>query len=246
MDTQFITAIIFSVLGGFVPAFIWMAFWLQEDHDHPEPLSRILKAFAGGMLMVPIALVLQLTLHKYFGISHDLSNIVQTSFLSGSFIVFVFAGIEELLKFLAAYFIGIHSRDSDEAVDVLVYVIAAALGFAALENTLYLFTPLLEGETTAAFLTGNLRFIGATLVHVASSAVVGLSLAFAFFRGKTSRIEHIIMGLFIATLLHTVFNLFIISTQALHMIGALILVWVGTLVLFFLFEKIKHVHVNKI
>jgi RsiW-degrading membrane proteinase PrsW (M82 family) len=161
-------------------------------------------------------------------------------------VTFVLAGIEEILKFLAAYFVGIHSRDSDEAVDVLVYVIAAALGFAALENTLYLITPILEGETTTAFLTGNMRFIGATLVHVSSSAVVGFSLAFAFFQKKTSRINHVLIGLFIATLLHTIFNLFIISTQALHMIGALILVWVGTLILFFLFEKIKHVHLNKI
>jgi len=240
------TAIIFSILGGFVPAFIWMAFWLQEDHDHPEPLSRIFKAFLGGMFMVPITLALQLLLNKTFAIPNDLSVIIENSFIVGSVVAFVFAGIEEVLKFLAAYFIGIHSRDSDEAVDVLVYMIATALGFAALENTLYLFEPLLQGETTAAFLTGNMRFIGATLVHVSSSAVVGFSLAFAFFRKKSSRIEHVLTGLFIATLLHTVFNLFIISTQALHMIGALILVWVGTLILFFLFEKIKYIHVNKI
>ncbi len=196
--------------------------------------------------MVPVALVLQLGFHKAFGIPHDLLSVVQSSFLTGSGVIFILAGIEEILKFSAAYLIGIHSRDSDEAIDVLVYVIAAALGFAALENTLYLFTPLLEGETTTAILTGNLRFIGATLVHVAASAVVGFSLAFAFFRKKTSRIEHILFGLVIATLLHTIFNLFIISTQALHVIGALILVWIGTLILFFLFEKIKHVHVNKI
>jgi len=223
-----------------------MAFWLQEDNNHPEPLKRILKAFFGGMLMVPIALFLQLTLHKTFEIPYNILDLLRTSFLGGSLAVFIFAGIEEALKFLAAYFIGIRSEDSDEAVDVMVYMIAAALGFAALENTLHLFTPLLAGETTAAFFTGNMRFIGATLIHVSSSAVVGFALALAFFQKKSSRIEHIIFGLFIATLLHTIFNLFIINRQALHTIGALILVWIGTLILFFLFEKIKHVHLNKI
>lgn len=246
MESETLTAIIFSVLGGFVPAFIWMAFWLQEDHDHPEPLKRILKAFVGGMVAVPIALMLQLGLHEYFDVPTNLSSFVQNSFLTGSLFIFLFAGIEEILKFLAAYFIGVHSRDTDEAVDVMVYMIAAALGFAALENTLYILAPLLEGDTTAAFLTGNMRFIGTTLIHVSASALVAYSLALAFFMKRKYKIEHILAGLFIATLLHTVFNLFIIQTQALYMIGSLILVWIGTLILFFLFEKIKKVHLNKI
>ncbi len=246
MDAQFLTAIGLSILGGFVPALIWLAFWLQEDHDHPEPASRVFKAFGAGMLAVPFALVLQIYLNKIFLNNIAIADIMHFSFFAGALTLFSWALIEEVLKFIAAYFIGIHSRDTDEAVDILVYMIAAALGFAALENTLYILTPLLQGETTTALLTGNLRFIGATLIHVSASAIAGYSLAIAFFRRKTSRIEHILAGLFIATLLHTIFNLFIISTQATYMIWGLLLVWLGTLLLFFLFEKIKHVHLNKI
>lgn len=246
MDTSFLTSLALSILGGFIPAFIWMAFWLQEDHDHPEPLSKIFKAFTFGMVMVPIAFILQTFIHQFYLHDLPLGEIVSHSFWGGTILIFIWALIEESLKFTAAYFSGIHTKSADEPVDVLVYMIAAALGFAALENTLYILTPLLEGETTTALLTGNLRFIGATLLHVATSAIAGYSLALAFFRSKESRISHIFSGLFIATLLHSLFNLFIISTQATYMIWGLLLVWFGTLLLFFLFEKIKHVHLNKI
>src|SRR3989344_4852454 len=99
----------------------------------------------------------------------------------------VWAGIEEFLKYGAAFVVAFHAirinknKYIDEPVDPLIYMITAALGFAALENTLFLINPLLGGDALSGILTGNLRFIGASLLHVLASGVVGLAPGLGFY-----------------------------------------------------------------
>ena len=40
----------YAAIGGMLPALFWLWFWLQEDKLHPEPRSRIMLAFLGGMV----------------------------------------------------------------------------------------------------------------------------------------------------------------------------------------------------
>ena len=42
--------IIFALLGGIIPAFFWLWFWIKEDKLNPEPKSAIISAFIGGIL----------------------------------------------------------------------------------------------------------------------------------------------------------------------------------------------------
>jgi RsiW-degrading membrane proteinase PrsW (M82 family) len=74
--------------------------------------------------------------------------------------IITWATIEEICKYNAAYHGGLKRPENDEAVDDMIYLIAAALGFASIENALYVFGPLLTGDTELAIATGNLRFIG--------------------------------------------------------------------------------------
>jgi len=237
--------IIFALGGGILPAVIWLMFWTQEDYEHPEPWKRIFGAFALGALAVPVVLVIQLLFHKQLIGIESLESIISSSLLLGFGALLLWSIVEEALKYAAANFAGISTKDGDEAIDVMVYMISAALGFAALENVLYLFSPLLEGDTTAAILTGNLRFIGSTLVHVASSAIFGYFIASSFFKHKRVKRLYFWIGLLVSTCLHALFNLFIILSNEKTMIWSLVAIWIGSLILFILFEKIKKVHLNK-
>ena len=67
---------------------------------------------------------------------------------------------------------------------VALFLAFFALGFAALENALFIFNPFMRGEFTESILTGNFRFLGATLLHVLASGVVGATMALAFYRPK--------------------------------------------------------------
>lgn len=214
-------------LLGIIPALIWLFFWLTED-THPEPVRFITLAFFAGQLAVFIALPLQ-------RIIYDLLPLGQT----GLFVAW--AGIEELLKFIAAWIVAIHTRVDDEPVDALMYMIIVALGFVALENTLFLIDPLHDGDLLTTFTTSNLRFIGASLIHVLSSAVVGVALGLAFYRSNRVKIIAGSIGVILATALHAYFNLFIIKESENNLFLIFGFVWIGIIGLMLMFEKIKRI-----
>ena len=124
----------------------------------------------------------------------------------------------------------------------MIYLITAALGFAAVENSLFLIAALRQGGLGTEFLlTGNFRFIGATLLHVASSALLGIFLAWAFCKLKKYKPFYFLAGLLTATLLHTMFNYLIITSKNDNLLPVFLLLWAVTLVVIFIFEPIKKI-----
>ncbi|MCX6703226.1 MAG: PrsW family glutamic-type intramembrane protease [Candidatus Zambryskibacteria bacterium] len=218
---------ILAPLFGIIPALIWLFFWLKED-THPEPLRLITLCFFAGQAIVFLALPLQRIAYDFLPSNQE-------------FLFLIWAGIEEFLKFAAAWFIGIHTSSDDEPVDAVMYMIIVALGFVALENTLFLIDPLHAGQILESLVTGNLRFIGASLVHVISSAVVGIFLAFAFYRSTRTKILYGTYGVILATALHTYFNLFIMKQSESNLFLIFGFVWIGVIGLMLMFEKVKHI-----
>jgi protease PrsW len=230
-------SILIAALGGIAPAIIWLLFWLRED-EHPEPRKIILLTFLFGMICVPLVLPFQYLIQKYIANSQDLSTIILTSSTLAWLIIFLWASIEEILKYIASHFVVLQRKEIDEPMDWVIYMISTALGFAAAENALFLLSPLLEGDMVQSIATGNLRFIGATLLHVLCSAVVGVFLAFAFYKTKHVKVIYRSLGVLSAILLHTVFNLFIIKDEQSTM-TVFSFVWIATILLILLLERIK-------
>ena len=199
--------LIFPILGGLLPPLVWLYFWLKED-AHPEPPKRLVYTFLAGMLSVFFALWAEEMIY-YAEVG---TGIIKT--LTGSIILLaLWAIIEESIKFVAAYFGGIKRAECDEPIDEPIYMITAALGFAAMENILFLVNTIKKTqglEFLPAMLTGDLRFIGANILHVATSAIVGITLAMCFFHTH-SKVRNIIGGLFVASSLHFFFNYLIIK-----------------------------------
>jgi len=236
--------ILIALAGGIIPALIWLLFWIRED-SHPEPRWRIFFAFILGMASVILAIGVQYVLSTIFFEGIDSSSIVKSSLLIGTIAIILSSFVEEFFKYISAYFGGIHTRDADEPIDIVVYMLAAGLGFAAFENALYIFTPIVLGETTTAIITGNLRFIGATLLHVGTSLILGFILAFSLFKNKRNRRHYLAIGLITVTLLHAVFNLLIILYED-YTVFIFAAVWLGLIASLFIFEKLKKIHLNRI
>ncbi len=213
-----------AFLAGLIPALFWLWFWLREDHKRPEPILLIVITFLAGMLVVPIALPLEkLAIDLY----------------TGANVMFMWVVIEEVLKYAAALLIIFWNRAVDEPIDYIVYMIAVALGFASLENTLFLLNPLSLNEYTTTAITGSFRFLGSTLLHVLASATIGVFIAFAFYKSATQKFLYGTFGLFIAILLHALFNFFIMDASGGGILIIFLFVWMGIVILFLLFEKIK-------
>jgi RsiW-degrading membrane proteinase PrsW (M82 family) len=236
--------IFFIFLLGVLPAFAWLWFWLREDNEHPEPRRYILLTFLYGALAVPFALGLQLLFNAAFSVSGT-EAVSNFSFIHALFVVFVWAGTEEFVKYKAAWRGGLNKTITDEAVDVPIYMISAALGFAALENALFLLTPFLNGNIQEVIITTKLRFVGSTLVHVASSALIGMFIGYSLFFMRKMRKIYTLIGFILATLLHALFNLFIIKGSQNSFVGFL-LIWLFIILIIVLFERIKKIKVNKI
>ena len=220
-STQF--AIAFLI--GLVPALFWLWFWLREDSAKPEPRYLIVSAFIAGMAVVPLVLPLQKLALELF---------------VGQNLIFVWVILEETLKYAAALIVVLWHSEVDEPIDLIIYMIAIALGFAALENTLFVWNPLQNGDLANTVLTSNFRFLGATLLHVLASGTVGAMMALAYYKKPAVKLIYGTIGLFIAIILHGLFNLYIMdATNGLTILSVFLFVWMGIIILFLVFEKVK-------
>ena len=216
-----------SLAGGVLPALLWLWFWLKEDRLHPEPKVRIMVVFLTGMATV----FLVLPLEKFaFSIFSSISIIT----------VLLWAGIEEIIKYIASYFAALRGKEMNEPIDAVIYMITAALGFSALENSLFLSNLISANSFTQSVITGNSRFLGATLLHVASSAAVGVMMGLAYYRKPLIKKIFLCTGIALSILLHTIFNLLIIKLEN-DLFFVFAGVWVLIVLLLVVIEKIKNV-----
>jgi RsiW-degrading membrane proteinase PrsW (M82 family) len=218
-----------AFLSGLIPALFWVWFWLREDSKKPEPYFLIAISFIAGMAVVPLALPLQkIAIEIYSGVDMMIAWVI----------------IEEVLKYGVALAIVLWHSEVDEPIDMVIYMIVLALGFAALENALFVFNPLIAGDYLNSLMTGSFRFLGATLLHVLASGTVGVFLALAYYKPKIVQVIAGTFGLFMAIVLHALFNFFIMDASGGTILIVFLFVWMGIIILFLLFEKIKQIEQN--
>lgn len=216
----------FAVAGGLLPVLLWLWFWLKQDIN-PEPRKILILTFLNGMLAVGPALIFEHLISSYLA--------------AGAVVLLLWAFTEEIFKYWAAYETALKRPDFDEPIDALIYLITAGLGFASIENIFFILQAFSTDGMLSSFITGNLRFVGATLLHTAASAIVGASIAFSFFH-KSKRAYNILGGILLAGSLHFLFNYFIIKTNGEGALKIFIPLWILIIIIIFIFEKVKRIN----
>lgn len=210
----------FLITLGVAPSALWLWYYLKKDAN-PEPKHMVLKVFVFGFLSTFIAFGAEWVLIKtMLGLKVACpqceSVVPQLLGAAGSgpvifalsFIVLAaLAFVEEWVKFAAARLEIIRSRYFDEPVDAMIYCVIAALGFAAAENIGYILQ-----NADYAIGIAYFRFLSATFLHTLASAILGYFFALSLIHEK-NRIMLVVSGLSIATLLHTLFNFLIITSE---------------------------------
>lgn len=223
---------LYAFLGGILPAMIWLYFLLKEDSRCPEPRSMITLALAAGMLSVPLVLPLE--------------RLAILALPAGIPVILAWAMIEETVKYGLAALVVLWRKDVNESVDLVIYMLTVALGFAALENMLFLIAPFSGGHIFEGLLTGNLRFVGSTLLHVIASSTIGFALGFSFKMRKSIRTVFASVGLILAISLHALFNFLIIDGNGSYTLFAFFIVWSGAVIFFALFELLKYLRYHRL
>ncbi len=178
------------LLASLAPIFI-IAFYIYfRDKYEKEPLGLLIKAVVLGMLtVIPIIGVERLLVF----IMPELGRVGEAAYHA-----FLVAGTtEEAFKFLALYLLIWKSPSFNEQFDGIVYAVFVSLGFAAVENVMYVMD--------AGYQTAAIRAITAVPAH----AIFGVSMGYYFgiaHRYSELRKSYLLRALGIPILLHGIYD----------------------------------------
>ena len=177
------------------PVLIIAGYIYFRDKYEKEPIKLLIFALlAGGLTVIPILFVEQFLsgfMVRFSGLAASAWN---------AFVVAAFS--EELFKFIALYLLIWKSPEFNEKFDGIVYAVYISLGFAAVENVMYV----MDGGLS----TGIMRAITAVPAH----AIFGITMGFYFGLAKFYEKERNILklkALAYPILLHGIYD-FIIMT----------------------------------
>ncbi|MCO8246962.1 MULTISPECIES: PrsW family glutamic-type intramembrane protease [unclassified Haladaptatus] len=183
-----------------VPAFALAAYIWYADVTMSEPLPLLVGTFCLGVLFAMFAAVFNSRLKPLFtGIP-----------LFGAVIYFylIVGPVEETVKWLAVRLFAYRSDKFDAVIDGAVYGAMAGLGFATIENAIYISQGVLSSSDTNLVLSaGNIAVfrLFAGPGHVIYSAFAGYYLGLAKFNRENAG-PIVIKGLLIAAFIHATYN----------------------------------------
>lgn len=213
-----IIALLFSLLV----ALFWLINFRKMDKFEKEPERLIYLAFFAGVLSTIPSVLLEIPL--------GVANVHHPRPLSELLVIFLWVGIvEETFKFLAVRITAYRSSQFNEVMDGMVYMVSAAMGFAAAENVGYMLG--------FGFSVGLLRAILSYLAHLSFSAILGYYMAKAKIEKNGNWLW---IGFILAISLHWFYNFFFVlgtmkTSGGFFFLG--LLVWIFGLILTFILVK---------
>ena len=164
------------LLTALLPIAIFVYYIYHKDKKSPEPIGQLVKAFLWGILSVPLSLCISIPL-GLIGVYPAEATSIWGS-VSSAF--FGAAIPEEIAKFFMLWLLLRKNRYFDEKMDGIVYAVCVSLGFAALENIMYLFS-----NEEAYLSIGIARAIFAVPGHFCFGILMGYYYSLAKFYPKT-------------------------------------------------------------
>ena len=191
------------LLTALLPVAILVYYIYHKDKKSPETTGQLVKAFLLGVISVPLSLFISIPL-GFIGIYPAEATNIWGS-ISSAF--FGAAIPEEIAKFFMLWLVLRKNPYFDEKMDGIVYAVCVSLGFAALENIMYLFS------NAESFLSvGISRAIFAIPGHFCFGVLMGYYYSLAKFYPKAPR-KNKVLVLIAPIIVHGLYDtiLFIIN-----------------------------------
>lgn len=165
------------LFAALLPIFILTYYIYHRDKNSPEPTGQLVKAFLLGTLSVPLSLCISIPL-GLMGVYPTEETYILGS-ISNAF--FGAAIPEEVAKFFMLWLVLRKNPYFDEKMDGIVYAVCVSLGFAALENIMYLFS-----YAESFLLVGIARAVFAVPGHFCFGILMGYYYSLAKFYPKSA------------------------------------------------------------
>ncbi|MBM3419915.1 MAG: PrsW family intramembrane metalloprotease [Bacteroidetes bacterium] len=199
------------IFVSLAPVFIIALYIYIRDKYEKEPAGRLLLALLAGILIVPAIMVTETYLIR---LGEDIKGLLQHLYIG-----FIVASLsEEGFKYLAFFLFIWRSSHFNEKFDGIVYAVFISLGFAAVENLLYVYRG-------GGYQVGLMRAFTAVPAH----ALFGVSMGFHFGLAKfypANRIRNLVLAFLIPFLWHGFYDFFLMAgTPYLVLLFVIMLVW---------------------
>lgn len=181
------------VIASILPALLWMTLFYRSDRYAPEPRKLVARTFLVGAI-VAAAMVFSLK-ELPFKLSLMYSSVL------------IAPVSEEMAKFLCVRWTVYDNPEFNEPIDGMVYATAAALGFASVENILYVLNVWVAGGKEAGVMVLAGRSVLSVPAHAIFSSVWGLALGWHKKLGTRRSGLMVFLGLLGGMVLHGLFNL---------------------------------------
>jgi protease PrsW len=174
--------------GAAIAIFIYL-----KDKHEPEPLYLLLTCFLYGIFSTFITLIISWPVNMLVVLKED--DVID-EFITA---IFKVALVEEFSKFVFVRFILFPNRNFNEPFDGIVYAVMVGMGFATLENLLYVFE--------YGFQTGLLRMFTAVPAHATFAVMMGYYIGKAKFI-HSRNLYYGLLALAVPTLFHGAYDYF--------------------------------------
>ena len=217
------------LIASITPVLIFLYLIVKKDKNK-EPIGLLAKCFFGGFLSIIITLIIGDPMMK-------IGTAFQSPLFKSFYDAFFVAAIpEEFAKFIILYWIIWKSKFFDEHYDGIIYAVFVSLGFALVENIMYV------SEIRIAFWRAILAVPGHGLFAVA----MGYFMSLAKFYKQTNVQKYLVLSLVVPMGLHGTYDFLLMYVSSLTEADAgfaVILLGIFTVFIIFLWrfgiKKIK-------
>ena len=194
---------IYSIIPTLIIAII-----IYNLDKHKEPIKILLKLFIGGIIATLLVLIIVLGLNYIIPEIAIIDGSLPTIKLFINILITI--GItEELSKWIITYFLSYNNKEFDEIYDIIVYSVFVSLGFATLENILYVTES--AYAINIAIVRGVLSIPAHTALGVIMGSFLGLAKIADINNNSYEKKQNILYSILIPIELHTIYDLCSIS-----------------------------------
>ena len=185
----------FAVVAAFLPALGWLALVYARDRYEHEPKWLVLRVFIVSAIVGPL-------------LAGTIETLVTVPLLGTGLVGWILAVglVEETVKLVPVWLLVRRNRNLNEPVDGMVYMVAAGLGFAAVETTLFI-----AGAGADSAVVAVLRAVLTAPMHFLEAGIVGYFFAATVLGGKPR--SYVLRGLGLAAVLHGSFDYSLLSNS---------------------------------
>lgn len=170
--------------------------YYRDKHDR-EPVGLLIKVFFFGVISVIPAAFIEVKL----GVD-DNNNLIKAAYTT----FLVIAGAEEGCKYLFMRWAAYNKKAFNEPFDGIVYCVMISMGFAAIENVMYVF------RSDNPMGTALIRMLTAVPAHFTFGVIMGYYVGLAKFN-PARRVYYTIMGIGGAMFFHGLYDFFLIQQE---------------------------------